>query len=58
MQELVNNGEADFPRAFFGASVALSADGRTALIGVPSVLNGGSFVFAAPSRWATYTHIA
>jgi hypothetical protein len=47
LQELVNNGEADFPQAFFGASVALSADGRTALVGAPGVVNGGAPVHRA-----------
>ena len=56
LQKLANNGEADFPQAFFGASVALSADGRTALVGVPGVVNGGALLFIGPSRWATDTH--
>ncbi len=56
LQKLANNGSEGFPQAFFGASVALSADGRTALVGVPGVVNGGSFVFIGPSRWATDTH--
>jgi hypothetical protein len=56
LQELANNGEADFPQAFFGASVALSADGRTALVGVPGVVNGGALVFIGPSRRATDAH--
>jgi hypothetical protein len=56
LQKLANNGLADFPQAFFGASVALSADGRTALVGVPGVVNGGALVFIGPSRRATDTH--
>jgi FG-GAP repeat/FG-GAP-like repeat len=55
LQKLANNGEAGFAQAFFGASVALSADGRTAMVGVPGVVNGGSFVFIGPNRRATDT---
>jgi VCBS repeat protein/FG-GAP repeat protein len=55
LQKLVS-GEANFPQAFFGASVALSADGRTALVGAPGLVNGGAFLFIGPSRRATDTH--
>jgi len=55
LQKLVS-GEANFPQAWFGASVALSADGRTAMVGAPGLVNGGSFLFIGPSRWATDTH--
>src|SRR5262249_43690170 len=55
LQRLVS-GEANFPQAFFRASGALSADGRTALVGAPGLVNGGAFLFIAPSRWATDTH--
>jgi hypothetical protein len=55
LQKLVS-GEANFPQAWFGASVALSADGRTAMVGAPGLVNGGSFLFIAPTRWATDAH--
>jgi hypothetical protein len=54
LQKLVSN--EFFSGALFGRSVALSADGRTAIVGAPGLVNGGAFVFIAPSRWATDTH--
>jgi FG-GAP repeat len=41
LQKLANNGEANFPQAWFGWSVALSADGLTAMIGVPAWSTAG-----------------
>jgi hypothetical protein len=48
LQKLDNNGgEAAVPRAFFGTSVAVSADGRTALVGVPGLFHGGAILLIA-----------
>jgi hypothetical protein len=54
LQKLVSN--EFFSGALFGRSVALSADGRTAIVGAPGLVNGGAFLFIGPSRRATDTH--